>query len=202
VDPAGTAFTSILVKDDFMINLHQVETTKPLVFKEGGYPLGFDEGAPRIVSAPGAEAAYQDGKLTFIRNLAGYTRQFPAQGFADDVNGSNVRYRQSVVPVLGHESGTTQKLYLASLVCARVGSDSMESLLGLVTSFELDGNRASIRFHDGERVFLQIGAIGEVKLELNGKSVSGAIVLARVSADGSAWFVLHRDGRVDSKGEA
>jgi len=201
VDPAGVAHTSILVKDDFMINLHLVESTKPLVFKEGGYPLGFDDGAPTIVSAPGAEAAYKDGKLTFIRNLAGYTRQFPAQGFADDVNGSNVRCRQSVVPALGHE-GRAEKLMLVSLVCGRIGRDSLEALLGLVTAFEVERNVAKIRFHDGERAFVQVGAIADKEVELNGKRFSGAIVVARVSTDGRAWFVLHRDGRIDSKGEA
>ncbi len=76
VDAEGTIHTSILVKDDFLINLHQVETKKPLVFREGGYPLGFDEGEAKTVSIEGAEAAYKDGKLTFLRNLHGYDKQF------------------------------------------------------------------------------------------------------------------------------
>jgi hypothetical protein len=39
-----------------------------------------------------------------------------------------------------------------------------------------------------------------VEVTLNKKSCKGAIVVARVSADGSAWFVLRGDGTVDSQG--
>jgi hypothetical protein len=112
-----------------------------------------------------------------------------------------VRHRQSVVPVLGHESASPGTLHLASLVCARVGSDSLETLTGLVTEFAMTGNRADLRFHDGERALVQVGEIGEVSAILNGKPVSGAIVLARVSAGGDAWFVLHRDGTIDRSRE-
>jgi hypothetical protein len=200
VDPAGTIHSSTLVKDDFMINLHHVETTKALVFKEGGYPLGFDEGEPKIVSTAGGEAAYKDGKVTFMRNLAGYSHQHRAQPFGDDINGTNVRYRRSVVPSLSHENGRTVKFQLASMVCGRIGSDSIDSLMKLVTAFELRDGAATITFHDGERAFVQIGPGKDVEVALNGKRVSGPIVLARVSASGQAWFVLRRDGTIDQHG--
>jgi hypothetical protein len=200
VDPAGTVHTSILVKDDCLINLHQVTATKPLVLREGGYPLGFDQGKPEVVSVPGGEAAYIDGKLSFIRNLGGWSKQHPARGFGDDINGSNVRYRQSVVPVLSHETSASGSLTLATMVCGRVGGDAVNSLMGVVSEIELVDNRARLCFHDGERAFVQIGDIGKVTLDLNGKSLSGEIVLARVAADGKRWFVLHRDGTVDRSG--
>jgi hypothetical protein len=73
--------------------------------------------------------------------------------------------------------------------------------MGLVTEFALEGNCARLRFHDGERVLMQIGEIGEVKAALNGKSLAGPIVVARVSAGGDAWFVLYADGKLDRKGE-
>jgi len=201
VDKDGTIHTSILVKDDFMINLHQVETKKQaLVFQEGGYPLGFDQGDAKTVSIKGAEAAYKDGKLTFIRNLHGYTTQVHALPFADDVNGSNVRYRQSVVPVLRFENGTQEKFYLASMVCGRVGSDSIKKLAGLVKSFKLKGNTAEIVFHDDERAFVQIGDIQQVNISLNRKKFSGPIVVARVSKDGKKWFVLESSGKTQHEG--
>ncbi|HWZ96093.1 MAG TPA: DUF2264 domain-containing protein [Opitutaceae bacterium] len=201
VDKDGIIHTSILVKDDFMINLHQVETKKPsVVFQEGGYPLGFDKGAAKTVSIKGAEAAYIDGKLTFIRNLHGYTKQVHALPFADDINGSNVRYRQSVVPVLGFENGTQEKFYLASMVCGRVGTDSIKKLAGLVKGFKLKGNAAEIVFYDNERAFLQIGEIQDVKVSLNGKKFSGPIVVARVSKDGKKWFVLESSGKIQTEG--
>jgi len=201
VDKDGTIHTSILVKDDFMINLHQVETKKQnLVFQEGGYPLGFDDGAAKTVSMPGAEAAYKDGKLTFIRNLHGWTKQAKALPFADDINGSNVRYRQSVVPVLGFENGSQEKFYLASMVCGRVGKDSIKKLSGLVKSFKLKNNATDIVFSDGERTFIQIGTIQNVNVSLNGKKFSGPIVMARVSKDGKKWSVLESSGKFQTEG--
>ncbi|HTX21930.1 MAG TPA: DUF2264 domain-containing protein [Candidatus Aquilonibacter sp.] len=201
VDKDGTIHTSILVKDDFMINLHQVETKKQnLVFQEGGYPLGFDDGAAKTVSVPGAEVAYKDGKLTFIRNLHGWTKQTKALPFADDVNGSNVRYRQSVVPVLGFENASQEKFYLASMVCGRVGNDSIKKLSSLVKSFKLKNNTADIVFSDGERAFVQIGAIQDVNISLNGKKFAGPIMVARVSKDGRKWFVLESSGKFQTEG--
>jgi hypothetical protein len=197
VDPAGSATSAILVKGDALINLHQVTATRALVLREGGYPLGFDDGAAEVVSAAGAEAAYKDDRVTFIRNLGGWTRQHPARGFADDVNGSNVRYRQSVVPALGHETTGPGTFTLGTLVCARVGADSIESLMGLVTEVDWKGNQARLAFADGERAFVQLGAAAAVTVNLNGKSFAGEIVMARVSADGGAWFVLRQDGSVE-----
>lgn len=197
VDEDGIIYTYVFVKNDFMINFHQVETKKSLVFKEGGYPLGFDEGEAKIISNNNAEAAYKDGKLTFIKNLYGYTKQFKASQFSDDLNGSNVRYRQSVVPALGFENGHQQKFYLASLVCGRVGKSSIHKLNALVTSFKVKNNTAHITFFDGEQAFLQIGEINSVSVLLNGKRISGEIVVARVSPDKKKLFVLRNDGTID-----
>ena len=202
VDPEGSIHTAILVKGDFMVNLHQIEATRALVYREGGYPLGFDDGHAETASAPGGEAAYKDGKLTFIKKLAGYSGQSKALGFADDVSGANVRYRQSVVPTLSHAAAADQtSLRLASLVCARTGKDPLGTLMDLVTEFDWSGPAARLRFHDGERALVQVGAqIGDVQATLNGKKLTGPIVVARVSADGNAWFVLMHDGSVDRKG--
>jgi len=196
VDPAGTIHSWVLVKDDFLVLFHQVETSKSLVFKEGGYPLGFDEGRAETVSVPGAEAAYKDGKLTFIRNLTGYARQFKALQFCEDINGSNVRYRQSVVPALGFENRALRKFYLASMVCGRLGTDPVDQLMRLVTEFRIEENTAELYFYDGERAFMQIGEIRDVQVSLNGRSLSGLIVVARVSGDGKEWFVLDQAGKV------
>ena len=107
---------------------------------------------------------------------------------------------QSVVPSLGHENGSTRKFLLASMVCGRIGEDSLESLCALVSECELAGHTVRLRFADGERAFVQLGAPAEVEVTLNKKSWKGPIVVARVSADGSAWFVLRGDGVVDSQG--
>jgi hypothetical protein len=196
VDDKGIVYTWILVKDDFMVNFHRVEPAQPhLVFREGGYPLGYDEGSPTITSVRDAEMATIGGKLTFIRNLFGYTRQYKARPFADDVCGSNSRHHQSVVPVLEVETSGTQPFYLASMVYGTVGNDHVERLASLVREFNLKNNTARIEFYDGERVFLQIGEIANTQVLLNGKCFTGAIVVARASADEARWFVLERSGR-------
>lgn len=191
----GTVTSYVLVKDDFMINVHEVRPSRAgLTFREGGYPLGFDEGDPVLCSGDGVEMASKDGKITFIRNLKGYTAQFKAQGFQEDIGGSNVRNRQSVVPKLGAQSSSTETMYLACMVYGKVGLESLQELSGRVNVFSLDKNKAHIEFYDGERAFMQFGEILDTAVELNCKTFQGPIVMARVSADGQTCWVLRADG--------
>jgi hypothetical protein len=190
VDEAGRATTYTLIKDDFMVNVHLVEPTQALHFREGGYPLGFDEGEPEVVSAPGAEVAYKDGKLTFIRNLHGYTGQEPAAPYAEDVNGTNVRYHRSVVPQLTFENGDERRFILASQVYGKVGREGLEQLTSLVTDFAVEDDRVTMAFYDGERAFMQLGEVEEVRVTLNGRTLSGPIVLARVGKGGDLILLL------------
>ncbi len=198
VDDNGLAYTYILVKDDFMINFHRIETEESLVFKEGGYPLGFDDGNAAVISVPGGEAAYKDGKLSFIRNLYGYQKQYKAAPFLDNVTGTNVRYRQSIVPKLEYENKGRNIFYLASMVYGKIGNDSIQQLMGLVKSFAVKDNVAEICFYDEERVLMQIGAVNDLTVTLNGKSIRGPIVVARVSADGGGYWLLDQAGAVDT----
>jgi hypothetical protein len=191
----GWITTSILVKDDFMINVHYVcPDQKGLVYREGGYPLGFDEGQPVLCSGDGIEMAAIDGKLSYIRNLCGYTEQYEAQGFQEDVSGGNIRHHQSVVPKLGAESSSTEPFVLASMVYGKVGDVQMDELTAKVSAFEQTGTRTEIEFYDGERAFLQSGNIEDVSIKLNGKAISGPVVMARVSKDGSSFQMLLQDG--------
>jgi hypothetical protein len=105
--------------------------------------------------------------------------------------------------VLSHEAAAGEaRLRLATLVCGRIGKDSLATLMGLVTEFDWTGPVARLRFHDGEAALVQVGSeIADVQATLNGKKLAGPIVLGRVSADGNAWFVLMRDGTVDRKGD-
>ncbi len=191
----GTATSYILVKDDFMINVHEIRPAHAgLVFREGGYPLGFDTGEPVLSSGKGSEMAALDGKITFIRNLCGYTEQFKAQGFHEDVSGSNIRYHQSVVPKLGTEISSADPLVLACMVYGKVGTETIEKLSAKVKKFAQNGNQIEIEFYDGERAFLQIGEIQDVSVTLNGKTFKGPVVMARASADGKICWVLREDG--------
>jgi hypothetical protein len=191
VDEEGTVYSAILVKDDFMINIHEVNPTKDkLVFKEGGYPLGFDEGSPLITSTKHAEMASINNKTTFIKNLHGYTQQFKAQGFHEMVCGSNSRYHQSVVPSLGTETRQAKTFYLASMVYGKVGDDSIDQLMALVSSFKMVGNKAYITFYDGEEAFVQVGKTEKVNLQLGGEKISGKVVMAKVSSKKEKTVIL------------
>ena len=49
------------------------------------------------------------------------------------------------------------RLRLATLVCGRIGKDSLATLMGLVTEFDWTGAVARLRFHDGEAALVQVG---------------------------------------------
>jgi hypothetical protein len=195
-DGEGRASTWILVKDDFMINFHEVACTRPLGLREGGYPLGFDLGEPRLEHRPGAEAAFIDGKASFIRNLYGWDAQAPAAAFGGDVGGCNVRHLRSVVPRLEARLAGAGTRYLATLTAGRVGADSMDQLMGLVTDCRAEENTLEVGFYDGERAFLQIGDIRHREVRLNGRLLSGPITAARVASDGRSSWLLLADGTV------
>lgn len=194
-DDMGWGYTYILVKDDFMVNVHRIETDKSLMFREGGYPLGFDEGEAEIISTEGAEAAYKDGKISFLRNLYGYTVH-PASPLYQGSQGSNIRYKHSIVPTLGFENKDQKVFYLASMIYGKIGHASIEELMGLVTDFHIEDGLVMVTFYDSEKVVMQLGDIRNLALKLNGKRISGKVIMARVSADGEKSFILQETPKV------
>ncbi|MBU1101877.1 MAG: DUF2264 domain-containing protein [Bacteroidetes bacterium] len=197
VDPYCTIHTSIIVKDDFMINVHLVETNNSLVFKEGGYPLGYDEGEVKTASSDSSEIAFTEQKLSYIKNLHGYSHHHKATPFNEDINGSNVRYKNSVVPYLSFENGQESKFILSSMVCGRASQNSIEEMNEYVKEFKVNENQIRITFYDGEEVFLQIGDVSKCRVELNKEVFSGEIVLARVDKLKTKKMVLYKDGKVE-----
>lgn len=192
IDETSLGYTYILVKDDFMINVHRIETRKSLFFREGGYPLGFDEGEAKIVSVPGAEAAGLDGKTSFLRNLYGYTQQFKAHTiWGDESHGGNPRYKHSAIPAMGYRSGRQKVFYLACMVYGKVGNMSIEQLMQLVTDFRIERGLVQVSFYDGEKAVMQLGRIRNLDLMLNGDRITGKVAMARVSADGSDRQIVY-----------
>lgn len=196
VDETGRATTYIIVKDDFLVNVHYIEPTKNLIYREGGYALGYDEGSPEIVSIENAEFANIDGRISFIRNLYGYNKQFKASPFALDVSGSNVRYRFSVVPALGYKvvdkewDADRNKLIFSSMVYGKIGSESIEQLSRLVTNFIVNDRVIRFSFYDGEEVYMQVGEPDKVKVTVGGNEFSGRLVIVRVLPDGKVKLVV------------
>lgn len=199
VDDNGQVYTYILVKDDYIINLHRIETSKGMSFREGGYSQGFDSGEPEVVSSDRAIAIYADGKVSYLRNLYGYENSGNAHTYTRLVDGSNGRYNLSMTPVLSYQSSGKNPLYLACIICGRIGSDPLHKLDCLVTRFNLIDNKAFISFYDGEMAFVQVGHIEKVLVDLNGKHFEGRIVVARVSGDGKESSVIKKSGSTMQK---
>jgi hypothetical protein len=202
VDDRGVATTYTLVKASFLLHFHHVVTEKDLFFREGGYPLGFDQGVARFQSSSCSEAAWKDGRLTYMRNLFGYTSQTKVLAYGGDGGGVNVRYAHSVVPVVCGRIRGQRGSYLASLVCGKVGDDSLEELDRQVTEFRVTANCAFVRFGDKEEAYLQMGPIMPVEIELGGARLQGAIVMARVAADGTRQVVTARAAAEAAPAEA
>jgi len=186
----GWSYTYILVKDDFMINVHWIKAKKSLKFREGGYPLGFDHDMPKVVSIPGAELAMSDDKISFIRSLYGYDIQYPAEALEPKRPENNIRYKYSVVPSLGFDSNEKSTFYLASMVYGKLGNDSVDNLMSLVKDFQIVDGLVKIKFYDDEEAAMQLGKIRSTEIVMNGTKVSGKIVLARVSQTGEVSQIV------------
>ncbi|MDX2215223.1 MAG: DUF2264 domain-containing protein [Oculatellaceae cyanobacterium bins.114] len=191
----GLSYSYVLVKDDFMINVHRIETRKPLFFREGGYPLGFNKDeteAVRVISIPGAEAVYHNSKISFLRNLYGYTHQSKAYTiWGNELQDGNPRYAHSMIPALCYKSTGERTIYLASMVYGKIGETSIEQLMQLVTDFRIEQSLVQVSFYDGEKAVMQLGKINPVDVLLNGDRITGKVAMARVSADGGDRMVVY-----------
>ncbi len=196
VDDEGRGYSSTVIKDDFLVNFHKIQTSKELQYKEGGYPLGWDEGVCKTESSDTAEMASVQGKISYVRNVQGYTRKQKALPYFDQMCGTNIRYIKSVVPVLFYEGDTKQDVYLASMVYGKVGQESVEELDSLIKETTVHNNTLVVRFYDDECVFVQIGDIEPVTVELNGNQLSGNIVFARIDASGNELHLIKEEERV------
>jgi hypothetical protein len=195
VDPEGVAYSATIIKDGYLINIHEIISTKPLFYKEGGYPLGFDSGYPEIISGQDSEAAIINNKFTYIRNLYGYSQKIKASQFCDDISGSNVRYNRSVVPALAHEADEG-KIYLASLVYAGIGTPALDELSELIKEFTKENNCFKLKFTDNSEIFVQLGIIGEINTRLLNKSINGKVVFAYAADENVGPVVIYENNEL------
>ena len=176
-DEKGSVQTYIIVKNEAMIIIHRIKTAEKIWFREGPYALGFDSGNFKTESIPRAEAAYAEGKLTFIGSLYGWSSQHKAAPYYEDTNGTNVRYSKSVLPYLSHiHDGDQEPFILAHIVCSKVGSDSISQLSGIVKDFKIKDDVVHSVFFDGESFTLKFSDIH---------------VFNRVSPEGESVIVVH-----------
>jgi hypothetical protein len=182
-DPEGEAVTWTIVKDGLLIHVHKVRTTPPsLLFRQGGYPLGFDEGSPELTSydREAAEIARFGDRYSMLAGLGGFTRRVPARPFHDQVNGVNTRHVQSITPRLEYDAVEPGAFLLASAVYANRGSDTDEQLLALLPEVEQRGELIHLRFADGTECLLNTGELRELDRSVGGVAVSGRPRFLRV----------------------
>jgi hypothetical protein len=199
-DPAGEACTVSLILGDVIVHLHQIQATKPLRLREGGFACGSDLCPPTTDSLPAdeasglgqAEAASADGvatlgRISLIRSLGGWTHARAAESFAQDRVGSNVRYAFSVVPRLEAQALPGQPLLLASLVIGRVGPDTVGQLAASVTAASLNAKPGELRlsFADGSQALLRMPVAARNPAELGSQTIAGGTLVALLAKDGS-----------------
>lgn len=183
-DQPAQAETLLVVKDDFHVRLTRLKADRPCWALDGGYALGYSRGRPRIKSGRGWEYAAAGGRCSFIKALAGYDEQVPAEGLCGEREGNNLLHRFSVVPGLRKRIREAGEHVFGALVVARLAEEPPQRLAKLAAQVEPCPPGFVVRFHDGEAVFCQFEPLQEVSLQLNGAAISGKVRYARVSREG------------------
>jgi hypothetical protein len=198
-DPDGQACTVSLILGDIIINLHQIQSTKALHLREGGFACGSDLSMPVPVSVPAdeaaglgpAEAACADagsslGRISLIRSLGGWTKAVAAESFAQDRVGANVRYAFSAVPRLEARALPGQPLLLASLVVGREGPDTVGQVAACVASSTLNPGTGELRLAlaDGSQVLMRTPEAAGAPSELDGYEIAAGTLVALCAKDG------------------
>lgn len=167
-DPDGDATTTILFHRGTLTLIHEVRPTRQLWVREGGFALGFDIGAPAI-SGFGSEAESADwtavsaaGRISFIASLYGYDRIEPGVPYGLDVQGTNVRYRSSVIPTVSVRRTDTEPFLLVSLVAGRGDAADPANLRAVVAGIAVDGDTVVVVYGDGTQVSVRARS-GEVR---------------------------------------
>jgi sugar phosphate isomerase/epimerase len=201
-DPEGSGTTWTIVKDDLLVHIHRLVTTKRgIIFREGSYALGFDEGLPQIESVQGAEIAWTDGRCAMLANVYGYERTIPFTPFHEQIHGVNSRYWKSAAAKLEREMPAAGEALLISAVLGRIGSDAADTLLSLLPQAAVNGRLVTLSFSDGELVLLNTRPEeGDINVELGGWHITGRPVLVRLREGQEPVRVEARSGQIRAGG--
>ncbi len=176
-DPDGSAVTTILIHAGVLVLIHGIRPTRPLWFREGGFPLAWDRG-DAVLSGVGASpadtdadwtAAVVDGRCSLIANIHGYDRVVPARPYGLDTQGTNVRYTHSIIPQLTVARTDAEPFVLVSLVAGSGGGVRPRQLRGAVVDLigedsSFDDAELTVRYVDGSRATVR-PATGDVRWE-------------------------------------
>lgn len=155
VDEEGMIWTGQIIRPWGYVTIHNIRCTKPLSFREGGFPLGWDDGDAEIFRDRSIYWAKKGNRVSTVINLVGWDGTEENSGFADEVSGSNVRYRQSRVPSLYRKTGEG-RFVLMTAVHTGFEGESAEELRSLVSEVCIEKNVASMKIQ-GVPVSITIG---------------------------------------------
>ena len=155
-DEEGEVWTGQIIRPWGYITIHNIRTTKTLSFREGGFPLGWDNGDAEVSREGSLYWCRKDNLVSAVQGLIGWDGPESNSTFADEVSGSNVRYRQTRVPSLYLKSGGG-KFVLATAVFAGMEGESSEITEAMYKQVKLEGRIFSAVLPGGEKVSVEIG---------------------------------------------
>jgi len=177
-------FTNTIFCDHFQLRIHQIVSTAPFSVIEGGYALGYDQGAPSAQSGPDWEFVGDGKRGSFIRRLVGFDHGRPAS-VPDGDGDAHLLAPHSATPGVGLRLGNHRQILLVSLVRGCLNGETPEDLASFVGKVESGHNWMTVTLANGDALFTQIGTVSEREVAVNGVRLSGRTVYARVFADGT-----------------
>ena len=163
-DPEGEAITTVLVHAGVLLLIHWVAPTKPLWYREGGFPLAYDAGVPVTESGNDWVSSSIEGRISFMANLSGYETLLAPRPYGLDTQGTNVRYAFSLIPQATLHRTDSNAFLLVSLVAGRGNGVSAEQLRSAVSDVSVNEEDVQIRYADGTTVLVMANR-GNVKWE-------------------------------------
>jgi hypothetical protein len=160
-DPEGEAVTTVLLHGGVLVLVHHLAPTKPLWFREGGFPLAYDSGEPEFGSGNDWVAASIDRRVSFMAALHGYDEIRKPVPYGLETQGTNVVYPFSVIPTAVTRRRAPRPFLLISMVAGRGNGVQPEQLRSVVSDVSVEENSVTLRYADGVSATVN-AAIGEV----------------------------------------
>ncbi len=176
--------TVSIARGPLEIRVHHVATLGTRLVRDGGYAIAGEASPACETGGTWALAKREDGLVSFIAGLRGFSRVDTVQ-----LQDGNAFGRHSAAPyVVSEQPVATEGVYV-SLVALTAAPFEPEAALREIAGVEVRGRQVEIRCADGEAFFVQLVAPEEVDRMLGDRRIRGHVRYARCSPDGSS-FVL------------
>lgn len=181
---------------------------------QGGFALGYATGEAtvnEVTSTYSLVRSADANRCSFIKRLNGFISVLdPVDPYTNESENGNPIDKRSLTPrarIGITNSPATTSYRLATIAASRETPTLTSELDGLVTAFTWDSATETVRvtFADGEKLLVQMGEdpVSLASEVINGVTISGFTVFARVTAGGVADIItlpLERIGRIEFNG--